>query len=331
MKKSILIIPAAILAFASITTAGNRGKVVDEKTVAKITEAMPEKPPAKPGGPRKVLVYSKCAGFYHGCIPTANKAFAIMGKKTGAFEAVVSDDLAHFAPEKLKAFDAVIFNNSTGNLFKPAMPRKPRTPNPKRIKDPAKLATATEKYEKALARYQVELEKAKAQPDTSAAVRKALMAYVKNGGGIVGCHAATDTRGWDEYNEMIGGRFSGHPWHEPVPVKNDDPDNPINAAFGGTGFAVTDEIYQFNKGFYSRDKQRVLLSLDYDKLKKKKGSRKDNDYAVSWVKTCGKGRIFYCSLGHRNEIFWNPKVLQHYLAGIQWVTGDLEGVEAAPK
>ena len=51
--------------------------------------------------------------------------------------------------------------------------------------------------------------------------------------------------------------------------------------------------------------------------------RTDNDFAVSWVRSWGKGRVFYCSLGHRNEIFWNPAILQHYLDGIQFALGDL--------
>jgi len=42
-----------------------------------------------------------------------------------------------------------------------------------------------------------------------------------------------------------------------------------------------------------------------------------------------KGRTFYCSLGHRDEIFYNPTILKHYLAGLQYVLGDLE-VDATP-
>jgi hypothetical protein len=57
--------------------------------------------------------------------------------------------------------------------------------------------------------------------------------------------------------------------------------------------------------------------------------RADGDFAVSWVRNYGKGRVFYCSLGHRNEIFWNPAVLQHYLDGIQFALGDLPA-DAAP-
>ena len=55
-----------------------------------------------------------------------------------------------------------------------------------------------------------------------------------------------------------------------------------------------------------------------------KGSRTDGSYPVSWVDTYGRGRVFYCSLGHRDEIYWNASVLKHYLAGIQFALGDLE-------
>jgi hypothetical protein len=60
-----------------------------------------------------------------------------------------------------------------------------------------------------------------------------------------------------------------------------------------------------------------------------KGKRKDGLYPISWVSTYGKGRTFYCSLGHREEIFWNPAVMKPYLAGMQYALGDLE-VEAMP-
>ena len=43
----------------------------------------------------------------------------------------------------------------------------------------------------------------------------------------------------------------------------------------------------------------------------------------------GKGRIFYCSLGHNREVYWNPAVVRHYLAGIQYALGDLQ-VDATP-
>ena len=53
----------------------------------------------------------------HGSIPTANLAFELMGRKTGAFETVVSRDPEVFRPESLRQFDAVFFNNTVGNLL----------------------------------------------------------------------------------------------------------------------------------------------------------------------------------------------------------------------
>ncbi|MEW6074062.1 MAG: ThuA domain-containing protein [Planctomycetota bacterium] len=155
--------------------------------------------------------------------------------------------------------------------------------------------------------------------------RESLLAFVKGGKGLAGVHAATDcSYDWPEFGEMIGGYFDGHPWNEQVTIRVEDPGHPINAAFLGRAFAVADEIYQFRSP-YSRESLRVLLSLDVNKtdLAKDGIHREDRDFAVSWVRSYGEGRVFYCSLGHRNEIFWNPTLLRHYLAGLQFVLGDL--------
>jgi len=51
--------------------------------------------------------------------------------------------------------------------------------------------------------------------------------------------------------------------------------------------------------------------------------RPDNVYPVSWIRTYGKGRSFYCSLGHRAETFTRPEIVGHIFAGIQFILGDL--------
>ncbi len=157
------------------------------------------------------------------------------------------------------------------------------------------------------------------------ALKQGLLDWVKSGKGMIGIHAATDCfYQWPEFGELLGGYFDGHPWNETVAVKIDEPGHAVNAAFGGKGFELADEIYQF-KAPYSREKLRVLLSLDTSKtdMTKPDIKRDDKDFAVSWVRNYGLGRVFYCSLGHREDIFWNPLVLQHYLAGIQFALGDL--------
>ena len=156
-------------------------------------------------------------------------------------------------------------------------------------------------------------------------LKKSLVDFVSGGGALIGMHSATDTyKNWDEYNKMMGGAFDGHPWHELVKIKNFDPENPVNAAFEGKDFEVADEIYQFRKGTGMPADRRMLLGLAKEGNKLEKGKREDGVYAISWVSEYGKGKTFYCSLGHREEIYWNPVVLKHYLAGIQFALGDLE-------
>ena len=161
--------------------------------------------------------------------------------------------------------------------------------------------------------------------------KKALADFVKGGKGICGVHSATDAFGnWHEYGDMMGGYFAGHPFSQ-ITVKIDDPASPVNAAFEGKGFEITDEIYTF-KAPYSREKLHLLLSIDYEnspKVRAAKGNRADNDYALSWLNKYGEGRVFYCAFGHQHQIFWNPTILKHYLAGIQYAMGDLPA-DASP-
>jgi hypothetical protein len=115
-----------------------------------------------------------------------------------------------------------------------------------------------------------------------------------------------------------------------VPIRNLSPDSPINKAFAGKGFEVTDEIYQFRNDTASPRERKMLLALDADWDGLSKGNRQDGFYPISWIDTYGQGRTFYCSLGHRDEIYWNPEVLKHYLAGFQYVLGDLDA-DATPE
>ena len=50
---------------------------------------------------------------------------------------------------------------------------------------------------------------------------------------------------------------------------------------------------------------------------------------VAWIKTHGKGRVFYSSLGHKAEVFERPALMQFYLDGIQFALGDLDA-DATP-
>jgi len=267
--------------------------------VVKIKDALPEKAPAKAKQPRKLLIFSKTAGFRHGSIPVGVAAITLMGKTTGAYEAFHTEDDSYFEPEKLKEFDAVLMLNTTGDIFRPQT----------KSKDKKEQDAAREREER---------------------LKQSLVDFVKGGKGLAGFHSATDTyHRWGAYNDMMGGTFAGHPWHKRVPVKNLTPSHPLNEAFSGKDFEVNDEIYQFRNDTAQPTDRRMLLALDTEKMDVSAGDRKDRLYPVSWVSKYGKGRTFYCSLGHRDEIYYNPVVLRHYLAGMQYVLGDLE-VDATP-
>ena len=66
----------------------------------------------------------------------------------------------------------------------------------------------------------------------------------------------------------------------------------------GANFLLKDEIYQVKN--FSRENTRVLMRLDAAKLDLANPNvhRKDHDFAVTWAKMYGKGRVFYSTLGH---------------------------------
>jgi len=266
----------------------------------RVVVAMPESAPARPQAPRRLLIFSKTNGFRHGSIPVGVFSLTMLGEKTGAWTAVHSEDEALFEPESLRQFDAVLLLNTTGEIFRPrAWPA-----------DAAQQRMVRER---------------------EARLKQSLVDFVSGGKGLAGIHSATDTyQNWKEFNDLMGGAFAGHPWHTEVPVRVLCPEHPLCAMFEGRDFKITDEIYQFRNETALPSDRRMLLSLDpqWDQLSK--GSRKDGFYPIAWLGTYGRGRTWYCSLGHRDEIFHHPLILRHYLAGVQYALGDLKA-DATPK
>jgi hypothetical protein len=162
-----------------------------------------------------------------------------------------------------------------------------------------------------------------------------LISFVKEDGkGFVGVHSAPDTfYKWPEYGEMLGGYFDGHPWNTfPAPVLIEDPTSPMTKHFSSKEFVQLDEIYQARN--YSRENVRVLMRLNEDKLNlSQKGiKRTDKDWAVTWIKSYGKGRVFYSSLGHTFEAWDNPEIQKMYLEAVKWAIGLTEaGATPRPK
>lgn len=303
---------ALLLALLAMTEIGGNALAASAggpsaEEVKKMWAAMPTEGQVQPEQPRKVLVFNRSWGYKHSAIPYGAKALEIMGEKTGAFEAVVTDDEVMFEPANLKQFDAVVLNNTNNEIFLP------------------------ENFD------QLSAEEKEGMQKRDAMLKESFVEFLSSGGGLAVIHAGVASfRQWPEFGQIVGARFDNHPWGagSVVTLKVEEPDHPVAAAFKEPYFIVSDEIYQV-KAPYSRDRVRVLLSVDPDQTRitaeqRKAIHREDMDFAMSWVKRYGKGRVFYCALGHEHPLFWNPVVLQHYLDGIQFVLGDLAG-DATPR
>lgn len=153
----------------------------------------------------------------------------------------------------------------------------------------------------------------------------------QDGKGFIGVHSATDTfYTWPEYGEMIGGYFDLHPWNQfQAPILVEDPDNPIVRHFPKE-FRVMDEIYQFKN--YSRGRVRVLMRMDPAKLPQNvKGvKRTDGDFAIAWIRNYGMGRVFYSTLGHREDSWDRPDIQKMWTEAIKWALG-LTHADATPR
>src|SRR5262245_43696859 len=286
----------------------NNPRTTCQSDVDKMMAALPDKAPAKPQKPRKVLVLAHATGYVHSSIPLAAKTVEALGAKTGAWTATTTYDAAAINTQNLKQYDLIFLDSTTGCF----------------LDDPDDAAA-------------------------TAARRAAFLAFIRDGKGIAGIHAASDSyhgnqcaapagatgeARWPEWNRIIGGYFKFH-WNNPqlITVKIDDPKSPLTAMFHGQPFEIHDETYVLGNDAFSRDNVHVLTSIDYSKMSdadkaKEKDPRPDHDYALSWIRKEGKGRLFYEAHGHDESIYAMRPMLEHLLAGIQYAMGDLKADDA---
>ena len=129
---------------------------------------------------------------------------------------------------------------------------------------------------------------------------------------------------------MLGGTENGgHPWDgELMTVKVDDPASPLNAVFHGQEFQIADQAFQLQEPVL-RDHLHVLISIDVEKTgfsqkSHPAGAPGGQGFSRDLDPRYGKGRVFYSSLGHGAPVYWNARLLEHFLAGIQYALGDLK-------
>ena len=236
-------------------------------------------------GLKKVLVFSRIEGFNHKASVAACKEMMAAEAEKGAFAVDFSDDYAALEISNLVKYAALVLNNTT-HL------------------------------------------KTKDHPS----VAPSICSYVRWGGGLCVIHAGADNF-YDapDCAHLVGGRFDGHPWGAggTWAFKVEDRDSPITAPFKGFAdgkFKRSDEIYQQASPFYDRAKLHVLISLDLSDSATagaKGMKRADKDFAVSWIRRYGNGRVFYTSFAHDRRAWDAEDTRAHIFAGLAYAMGTL--------
>lgn len=290
--------------------------------------------------PKKVLVVSVTTGFRHqGAIDASERILPKLAQESGAF--------------------TVDFVKQPAG--KPNLPQKPRAPRAdaddaakekyqqalaKWTADTAKLKVAEAEYE---AKLQQEMAKLSLENlkqydavifnnttgDLPLPDRQGFLDWIKSGKGFIGIHAANDTyHGFPPYIDMIGAEFKTHGPQVSVDVINQDAQHSACKMLPPI-YTVFDEIYQVKN--FNRKTVHGLLTLD-----KHPNDKTPGDYPIAWCKQYGQGRVFYTSLGHREDV-WDPAwkdrkntpeianlYQQHVVAGIKWALGLVPG-DATPQ
>ena len=295
--------------------------------------------------PKRILVVSVTTGFRHSSIPTAEKVLTQLGQESGAFTVV---DYAQQPSIKIPQ--------------KPNPPQKPRDlaadadekAKAKHREDMAKYQAAQADYERRLADFDAGKAKA-AQADFDTALKASLaklspenlknfdgvifanttgdlplpdrqgfIDWVKEGHAFIAMHSGSDTfHGFKPYIEMLGGEFQTHGAQVGVECLVQDMNHPATKHFGESFCVEQEEIYLIKN--FDRTKVHNLLALDKHPNRKKESGF----FPIAWCKEFGSGKVFYTSLGHREEVWENKRYQRHILGGIKWALG-LEKGDATP-
>jgi len=298
MRKTILLVVTLFLSTSSHIQAQNLEplKITDE-WLAKLEQITPVLT-VKTNEKRKILVFSKATGFDHWIIPHNMEMLKVFGKKTNAFEIDIRFDIQSFDKKNLKKYDAVILNNSNPT-------------SPKRDLFYDLLKNYTSLTEKQII-------------DKAAVYEENLINYVKKGGGLMILHGAITVQNNSEaFSDMTGGSFDYHPKQQEIHIREVDKNHPLVKAFNGNGLLHIDEPYFFKNSYFDYN-FRPLLYFEVDKIEEVRHEASNNINYIAWIKKYGKGRVFYSSPSHNAQSLHHPELLQFFLDGLQYVTGDLK-------
>jgi type 1 glutamine amidotransferase len=258
--------------------------------------------------PKKVLVVTTTTGFRHSSIPTAEKILNKLGNQSHVYTV----EYARVEPNSPE------FQNPTT-----------KKPDDAKVKEAIGKVLAEKMSAEALKTYDAIIF-ANTTGDLPLPDKEAFLAWIKSGKAFIGMHSCTDTfHGWPAYIEMLGGEFKGHNAQVGVECMNMDPGHPANVKLGKSWVLNQEEIYLMKN--YDASKCHPLLVLD-----KHPNDKTPGHYPISWCKKYGEGRVFYTSIGHREDI-WDDETdpgfkrentveiarayQRHILGGIKWAMG----------
>jgi uncharacterized protein len=253
--------------------------------------------PQPKAGTKKVLFFTKSSGYQHSVITRhgdepahAEKILSDIAKEAG-FEVVASKDGRMFEPDQIGQWDVFVFE-TTGDLSTPGTDKT----NP-----------------------------------ISADGEKALYDAIRGGKGFMGMHCGADTFGHfgqrnkgaeDPYVQMIGGEFVTHGDQQKTKIAIADPEFPgVKTGFGkeGESFLINDEWYALK---HLPDDLHVIL---YQVTEGMKGDMYQRpNFPMTWARPYGKGRVFYTSMGHREDVWSNPMYQALLLGALAWSSGRVE-------
>ena len=139
--------------------------------------------------------------------------------------------------------------------------------------------------------------------------------FIKNGGGFVGVHAASDTEyEWAWYGKCVGNYFHSHPEIQTAELTVHIPDAPSTKHLPEK-YEWNDEWYNWKNEFNSN--LQVLITVDENTYE---GGIHKDFHPVSWRQEYEGGRCWYTAMGHASETYAKEKFIKHIAGGIEWVS-----------
>ena len=310
--------------------------------IVAMEDAVPTKPYATPKQPRKILVLCKAAGFVHASIPLAAATIKEIGDRTGAWSTTITYDPNDINAQNLQQYDLVFLDSTTGQFLDDPNNEELTTERRQALlnfvrsgKGLAGVHAAVDSYHsspsmggRGRGRGTLPSGATRDTAQTPAASAPPNPADMRAAAAAAESFVPAGT--WPDYNKMIGGFFKWHwPYPQVITVKIDDAKSPLTQMFHGQEFVIHDETYTMAQDSYSLKNVRELTSIDYSKMSdadkaKEDWPRTDHDYALSWIKRDGNGRVFYMAHGHAERNYAVKPLLEHLLAGMQYALGDLK-------